>query len=353
MPGRPVAAIVLLAVLAADCGGGDGLVTITTSAGVRLRVRPGSAVLELAVETVGPRAVDRVTVEVRPAGAAASLSFDAGRGAWTGLVVAAAGLQSTTVTGYAGPVRVGSVGVTLPLVEGTSASVQAAVLDTASGWPLASGAPVVTALALSPTALLVGGTLHVAAQAQDPSGSDPAWLWTSSCSGRFAPASARTSSWTPSAGGSCAVTASATVAGASGSRSGTVMVTLPPGALAIEATFVPAPRISGVALTAGAGTCALDRSGADASCRVPIRPGEVVAVATTMDAAAGAALEWSDDCGGSFAARDLSRLPAAAFHAWTPPASAAPLACTLVPRLTLEGMSDAFPVAALVTDAAP
>jgi hypothetical protein len=268
-------------------------------------------------------------------------------------VVAAAGVQSTTVTGYAGPVRVGSVGVTLPLVEGTSAIVQAALLDTSAGWPLANAAPVVTALALSPAALLVGGTLHAAAQAQDPSGADPAWSWTSSCSGRFTPASARTTSWTPAAWGSCTVTARATVAVASGTRSGTVTVTLPPGDLAVEATFVPAPRISSVALTTGAGTCALDRSGADASCRVPIRPGEIVAVATAMDAAAGAALEWSDDCGGSFAARDLSQLPAAAIHDWTAPATGAPLACVLLPRVTLDGMADAFPVAALVTDAAP
>jgi hypothetical protein len=75
-------------------------------------------------------------------------------------------------------------------------------------------------------------------------------------------------------------------------------------------------------------------------------------VAALLQADPGAALAWSDDCGGAFAPLDLSAWPAAASTAWTAP-PAGPVACTLVPALSSGGLADAFPVAVLVADPPP
>jgi len=129
----------VLGAIAAGCGGPgarDGLVAIATSTGVQLKVPPGTAVVEATVHTAGPRAIDRVTLQVRPSGARADLAYDAARGAFTGLVITAAGNQTPMATAWAGPARAGSVKVGASLVSGTAASLDALALDTSAGWPL-------------------------------------------------------------------------------------------------------------------------------------------------------------------------------------------------------------------------
>ena len=329
----------------ASCGGTNP--SAPTSTSLQSEPPPGSLTARVEVATLGSPA-DRVVLEVQSARLTVPLSFDPSTRSFFGATQLGSGLSSVKVTAYSQGARVGSINVPVPIVANANSNAFFRIVDSSGGWPLPSSPVAITSLVVAPTEVRADDVVALSVRAVESASLPVRFAWTDDCGGRFASPVAATTHWWQGSGGVCRIKATATSVRGSDSRSDVVVVHPLTGTVEVQAAYIPWPLLSAVQVMAGSGSCALLRIGADASCRVPILPGEPVTLEVATSTSPGTSLAWTSDCGGVFQWVAGAPQSGTVAYTWTAPPVTAPSVCTLTPSLQVGILSDVFPIAVLV-----
>jgi hypothetical protein len=298
--------------------------------------------------------ITRIAVTVSPENEIQDLAFNASDGSFSGTLTVSAGPHTLTAAAYSGADQVGSGTADVNVVAGQMAHVSITILDSTGPDPVPDHSPVITSLVVSKLTAEVGEILTVTATAMDADGDALAYSWSSfpEC-GTFDQATEASTSWTATAPGTCTLTVTVTADGRSDSRVVEIAV-LPnsgTGAIDVEGSFVPHPRITQFIFSTGVDYLRVYRTSPDATLRYAFTPGVRYTLIIYFDVVptAESTMTVSDSCGGTISQGTLyGEIADEVVPSWTPNASSN--ACVLTATLTRRGLVDVFPVVVTVAE---
>ena len=302
--------------------------------------------------SLSQQGIDRVTVQVEPAGITAELLPTATSGIFSAVLDLPAGAQTLTVTAYVGQTQVGRGVAEVTIVAGETADVTVRVIDqTGVQVPPPDAWVIIRSVNASQTEAAVGEVVELTVDAVDPNGDPITYEWSDNCGGTsFGSPNASTTSWTHAAAGPCDIVVRAAAGGASDSATLRITTTAGNGGASITGQFVPHPEIQSILLLNYPRLdlfCEIERSDENANCgtflsnRGWARGAQVFRVYVTLDATTAddneRTLTFSDDCGGTTVFSGGNRL-------WQAPRD--PAVCLLTATVTnAEGLRDTFSIA--------
>ncbi|GAO04182.1 hypothetical protein [Anaeromyxobacter sp. PSR-1] len=326
-------AVLALALAIAGCGGGGDSAA-----------RVGQVITVVRTDALtAPDQVTAVKVFASPANVTQDLAHQPD-GTFGGVLTLPVGVQTITVSVYAGQTVVGTGAATVSIQANATSQVTLRIVDSTGPGPTPGQGPVIVALSASKTTPVVGESIALSARVVAPAGATVTYAWTQDCaSGTFTAPAAESTSWSSSAAGACALTLTATANGLADASAIAIQVLVPgagTGSVSIVGTFVPRTTISAIAAypspTATVAGCTVSRTGTDATCRMPVHSGQAIGITLDPGAAAGAATyALRDGCGGATA----PGASASSFQWTAPPAGGF---CVLTATKVEDGVADAF-----------
>ncbi|ACG73885.1 PKD domain containing protein [Anaeromyxobacter sp. K] len=322
-----------LALVMAGCGGSGG---------------GGSQVGQVVtvVRTDALTAPDQVTA-VRVFASPANVTQDLAHqpdGTFGGVLTLPVGVQTITVSVYAGQSVVGTGAATVAIQANAASQVTLRIVDSTGPGPTPGQGPIIVALSASKMTPLVGESIALSARVVAPAGAGVTYAWSQDCaSGTFTTPAAESTSWSSSAAGACALTLTATANGLADASAVAIQVLAPgsaTGSVSIVGTFVPRTTIGAISAypspTATVAGCTVSRTGADGTCRMAVHSGQTIGITLDPGAAAGAATyALRDGCGGAVAPGTTG----SSFQ-WTAPSAGG--FCVLTATKVEDGVADAF-----------
>jgi hypothetical protein len=279
--------------------------------------------------------ITRVNVTVSPGDVDQDLAYDETARSYTGTLVAPAGSVTVTATAYSGATPVGTASATVEVAANATTGVTLKILDSTGAPPRPDHGPYVRSLVVSKTSVATNEAITVTAVATDPDDDAVSYAWTDDCGGVFADEAAASTSWSRATTGACQLTVTASSKGLEDSATALVTV-LNPTQLEVDLTYVTQPVVTSVTVATAGGTCVINRTDSDASCRIPITAGQSATVSFTVNHGDIETYELTDDCGGKTSG-------AAGTYTWTAPTLAG--VCALTAGARHDALSDSFPVA--------
>lgn len=302
---------------------------------------------ELRIDAGALQAAMVTRVSVDADGIAQDLMFNPNTGTFDATLFLTPGAHSLTGRAFSGPSLVGeSAAVTAQITTAAVTRVELRILDLTAEAPSIFG-PLFASLTF-PTTAQAELPVAFAASVVAPNGDPVTYAWTSDCSdAAFGAPDAATTTWTKQAPGSCTISVVATSNGFSVERHFSIAV-FPAG------TGLGAAEVSGALVTHPQVALFFSQLGcqsfpnSNASC-----PATIASPATTSFSANvitwgggnSGALEYTDNCGGSFGSNE--QFPDSAFVFWLPPVAGG--LCILTVRATnADGVSGSQRLALLV-----
>lgn len=221
---------------------------VTDLTGVRIALRPGSGIHDLAA---------------------------AGDGRFAGELTAAPGTYSLFATAYAGAVPVGAGRAdNVVIVENQTTAVFLTITDTTVRPGQPDHAPTLTALIVSSRTVEQGMAVTLDATAVDPDADPLVWSWADDCtSGTFADPTTHRTTWTNSAVGTCRLTVTVAAGDLDDALSVDILTVAPgtaTGAIDVDGRFIPRPVILTMVVSDGENTCIYDRFGSADGCALDL-----------------------------------------------------------------------------------
>ncbi len=199
------------------------------------------------VSRLSASGVQRLVISAAPGGFTRELVYDANSGSFSGYIVLAAGSYVLTASAYQGDAGVGAGSASVTITSGSSSAVSLKVIDTTPREGQGDIAPIIQNFTVSKLVVTASEAVSVTADVVDLDGDAITGKWTDDCGGKFANATAASTTWSHTTVGSCLIKYEATAKGASTSESAWVqVVTSASGSVNISGQFVPRPRINGI-----------------------------------------------------------------------------------------------------------
>jgi hypothetical protein len=299
--------------------------------------------------------VTRVTVSATAAGVSGDLTYDAASDQYVGALVLPAGEQPLLVEAWAdanldGVLELVARGTaTTTVVEGQTAAIMVRLVDLSPPPPVPDHAPIITSFQIGSTNPSPGQEVAVSVTAVDVDGDAMTYNWWVSCNAGVATvqdSAAAATTFSVDAPALCTVFVEVAANSLADFARAPVQVG-GPGQADVNITFVERPVITRVTLVqASSGlTCAIDRSGSDATCADPVGRTTLVDVFVAVDASSSPGDVWlHTNCGGALAVVSADVGPA--HFTWEAPPSSG--VCVVTAELLRDGIQDSFPVAVLV-----
>jgi hypothetical protein len=239
------------------------------------------------------------------------------------------------------------------ITANATASVYIRILDSTGPAPVPDHGPVITSLTASKTNPGAGEAVALAVTAVDVDGDPLTYAWSQDCeSGEFTAADEESTSWSSAVAGVCTLTVAVASNDLAVERSVSIVVfdNVPAtGAVSVSGEYLPNPTINVVYLESSTGYCFVERTGANATCSLTVRPSDLLIdrsmiVLDWSESNASASVSLSDDCGGTLVSgpvADCSNCDSFALSWRAPPT---PAVCVLTARVTRDAMTDEFPI---------
>ncbi|WP_394822403.1 hypothetical protein [Pendulispora albinea] len=238
--------------------------------------------------------------------ATANLSYDSGKGKYTGAIVLPVGQQTITAKAYAGAQQVGFGTANVIIEANKTATLSLRMLDTTGAQPHVDAGPYIVAISSSSTEPVTGQPITLTANALDAEGDTLSYAWTSDCGGTFGSASAAITTWQTAATGPCKITATVTSKDLTDAESLDLVVFEPnaaKGAAAVDVDYVPNPIVTSIYLNSTP-PCSVATYSFNSMCPAPVAKAPFY-VGIGLVTYTGHTVSLTDDCGGTVEEQSL------------------------------------------------